>query len=70
MSSADREHAVIEAVPKELFINGRWWPAGNGATFEVEDPSTSKALCAVADATPEDGRAALDAAVAAQERWV
>ena len=69
MSSADREHAVVDAVPTELFINGRWRPAGGGKTFDVEDPSTGKALRAVADAAPEDGMAALDAAVAAQARW-
>ncbi|MDQ4033188.1 MAG: NAD-dependent succinate-semialdehyde dehydrogenase [Actinomycetota bacterium] len=69
MSSADREHAVVDAVPTELFINGRWRPAGGGKTFDVEDPSTGKALRAVADAAPEDGLAALDAAVAAQARW-
>jgi succinate-semialdehyde dehydrogenase/glutarate-semialdehyde dehydrogenase len=69
MSSADRERAVVDAVPTELFINGRWRPAGGGKTFDVEDPSTGKALRAVADAAPEDGLAALDAAVAAQARW-
>jgi succinate-semialdehyde dehydrogenase / glutarate-semialdehyde dehydrogenase len=69
MSSTDRERAVVDAVPTELFINGRWRPAGGGKTFDVEDPSTGKALRAVADAAPEDGLAALDAAVAAQARW-
>jgi succinate-semialdehyde dehydrogenase/glutarate-semialdehyde dehydrogenase len=69
MSSADHEHAVIDAVPTGLFINGRWQPARDGATFDVEDPATGKVLRAVADAAPADGLAALDAAVAAQARW-
>ncbi|MGH3932134.1 MAG: NAD-dependent succinate-semialdehyde dehydrogenase [Pseudonocardiaceae bacterium] len=69
MSSADREHAVIDAVPTELFINGRWRPARDRGTFDVEDPSTGKVLRAVADATVEDGMAALEAAVAAQATW-
>ena len=69
MSSADREQAVIDTVPTELFINGRWRPASGGKTFDVEDPSTGKALRAVADAAPEDGMAALDAAVAVQAQW-
>jgi succinate-semialdehyde dehydrogenase/glutarate-semialdehyde dehydrogenase len=69
MSSADREQAVIDTVPTELFINGRWRPARGGKTFDVEDPSTGKALRAVADAAAEDGMAALDAAVAAQAQW-
>jgi succinate-semialdehyde dehydrogenase/glutarate-semialdehyde dehydrogenase len=69
MSTGDRECAVAEAVPTELFINGRWRPASGGKTFDVEDPSTGKVLRAVADATAEDGVAALDAAVAAQAGW-
>jgi succinate-semialdehyde dehydrogenase/glutarate-semialdehyde dehydrogenase len=69
MTSADRERAVVHAVPTELFINGRWRSGTGGKTFDVEDPSTGKGLCAVADAAPEDGMAALDAAVAAQAGW-
>lgn len=69
MSSADREHAVVDAVPNELFFNGRWRPATGGGTFDIEDPSTGKVLRTVADATPQDGMAALDAAVAAQGQW-
>ncbi len=69
MSSDDRERAVADAVPNELFINGRWRPSGGGKFFDVEDPSTGKVLRAVADATREDGMAALDAAVAAQAGW-
>jgi succinate-semialdehyde dehydrogenase / glutarate-semialdehyde dehydrogenase len=69
VSSSDREHAIAGAVPAELFINGQWRPASGGQTFDVEDPSTGKVLRAVADATAEDGMAALDAAVAAQATW-
>jgi succinate-semialdehyde dehydrogenase/glutarate-semialdehyde dehydrogenase len=69
MSAGDREHAVAAAVPTELFINGRWRPGSDGKTFDVEDPSTGKVLRAVADATVEDGMAALDAAVTAQAGW-
>ena len=35
----------------------------------VEDPSTAEALCEVADATPEDALAALEAASEAQAEW-
>ncbi|MGH3686800.1 MAG: NAD-dependent succinate-semialdehyde dehydrogenase [Pseudonocardiaceae bacterium] len=69
MSSPDWEHAVAGAVPTELFINGQWRPSTGEKTFDVEDPSTGKVLRAVADATAEDGMAALDAAVAAQAGW-
>ncbi|MER7245442.1 NAD-dependent succinate-semialdehyde dehydrogenase [Kribbella sp. NPDC000426] len=60
------ESQVIEAVEKRLFIGGTWIEATRGATFDVVDPSTGEVLCAVADASPADGRAALEAAVAAQ----
>jgi succinate-semialdehyde dehydrogenase/glutarate-semialdehyde dehydrogenase len=60
---------IVDRVPKDLFIGGAWRPAQEGRTLEVEDPSTAEALCAVADASPADGLAALDAAVKAQESW-
>ena len=40
-----------------------------GATLDVEDPSTGETIAAVADATPEDAKAALDAACAVQDEW-
>src|SRR5690606_18569339 len=67
--SSDRERAVVEAVPKQLFIGGAWRDALAGRTYAVEDPSTGKTLCEVADAGPEDGKAALAAAAAAQADW-
>ncbi|WP_457147986.1 NAD-dependent succinate-semialdehyde dehydrogenase [Mycobacterium sp. URHB0021] len=63
------ESRVVRTVQKRLFIDGKWLDASNGRTFDVADPATGKALCAVADASPEDGRAALDAAVAAQPEF-
>jgi len=63
------ESRVVRTVQKRLFIDGKWLDASNGHTFDVTDPATGKALCAVADASPEDGRAALDAAVAAQPEF-
>jgi succinate-semialdehyde dehydrogenase / glutarate-semialdehyde dehydrogenase len=62
-----REREVVEACPTELFIGGKWVAAGR--TFAVEDPATGTTLCDVADASPADGKAALDAAVAAQADW-
>lgn len=69
MPGADQESAVIAAVPTELFINGQWRPSSDGKRFPVEDPATGATLCTVADATVEDGMAALDAAVASQPQW-
>ena len=60
------ETSVVGRAPKQLFVGGRWVDAEHETTFEVLDPSTGDPLCAVADASPADGRAALDAAVAAQ----
>ena len=57
---------MIDTVDKQLFIDGKWQDAENGRTCDVVDPSTGQVLCAVADASPADGRAALAAAVAAQ----
>jgi succinate-semialdehyde dehydrogenase / glutarate-semialdehyde dehydrogenase len=69
MSGTTDEGAVIEAVEKRLLIGGDWRDASGGGRFGVEDPSTGETLCEVADATPEDARAALDAAAAAQPGW-
>ncbi|MDN5856314.1 MAG: NAD-dependent succinate-semialdehyde dehydrogenase [Actinomycetia bacterium] len=66
---AGSTEAVIASVPKQLHINGEWRDAEGGATFDVLDPSTGQVLCSVADATVADGRAALDAAVAAQSSF-
>ena len=65
MSEYD-EARVVAAVEKRLFIDGKWVDASQRRTFEVTDPATGGTLCSVADASPADGRAALDAAVAAQ----
>ena len=69
MSIAASEQAVVDAVTPRLFIGGEWREAGGGGSFAVEDPSTGEELCQVADGTPSDGMAALDAAVAAQAEW-
>jgi succinate-semialdehyde dehydrogenase/glutarate-semialdehyde dehydrogenase len=61
--------AVVRAVPKRLLIGGAWREAASGRLFEVADPATGSTLCSVADASPSDGAAALDAAVAAQPAW-
>ncbi|MFG1816109.1 NAD-dependent succinate-semialdehyde dehydrogenase [Kribbella sp. NPDC049174] len=63
------EREVVEACPNELFIGGKWQAATGGKTLAVEDPATGTTLCEVADASPADGVAALDAAVAAQAEW-
>jgi succinate-semialdehyde dehydrogenase/glutarate-semialdehyde dehydrogenase len=66
---AGREQAVVDGVPKELYIGGEWREASEGRTLEVEDPATGEALCEVADATPEDAKAALGACAEVQGEW-
>jgi succinate-semialdehyde dehydrogenase / glutarate-semialdehyde dehydrogenase len=69
MSTAERESTVIEAAPNQLFIGGEWRDAGGGATLAVEDPATGEPICEIADATPDDAQAAIDAAADAQADW-
>jgi succinate-semialdehyde dehydrogenase/glutarate-semialdehyde dehydrogenase len=66
--TATEEQRVVEQAPKQLYIGGEWRDGAKG-TLSVEDPSTGESLCDVADASPEDARAALDAAVAAGAEW-
>jgi len=67
--AVDRESRVVETVPRRLLIGGEWRDATGGRTLGVEDPATGERFAEVADATPEDATAALDAAVAAQSAW-
>ncbi|MGO9489457.1 MAG: NAD-dependent succinate-semialdehyde dehydrogenase [Solirubrobacteraceae bacterium] len=69
MTGAEQERALLESVPRDLFIAGQWRPAADGRRLEVEDPSTGRTLVDVADAQPEDALAALAAAADAQPRW-
>jgi succinate-semialdehyde dehydrogenase / glutarate-semialdehyde dehydrogenase len=69
MAIATQEQTIIDRVPKALLIGGEWRSASGGDALAVEDPATGETLCEIADATPEDATAALDAAVAAQPEW-
>ena len=60
---------ILAAVPTGLLIDGEWRDATSGARFDVEDPSDGSVIARVADATPEDGAAALEAAHRAQSTW-
>jgi succinate-semialdehyde dehydrogenase/glutarate-semialdehyde dehydrogenase len=69
MSTVTREQQVVDAVPKQLYVGGRWRDASGGGRLGVEDPATGETLCEVADATPDDAKAALGAAADAQAEW-
>ena len=66
---SEREVSLLAGVPDGLYIGGAWVAADRGNTFEVRDPATNQVIKVIADASPEDGKRALDAAVAAQESW-
>ena len=59
--------ALLKSVPTGLWIGGE--ERQGKSTFNVLDPSDDQVLIAVADATPEDAIAALDAACAVQADW-
>jgi len=61
------ETEAIASVPTGLFVGGQW--RSTERTMPVHDPATGQVLCEVADASPEEAIAALDAAAAAQASW-
>jgi succinate-semialdehyde dehydrogenase / glutarate-semialdehyde dehydrogenase len=66
--TAPEEQRVVDRVPKQLYIGGEWRDGAKG-TFSVEDPATGEPLCEIADASADDAKAALDAAVEAGPEW-
>jgi succinate-semialdehyde dehydrogenase/glutarate-semialdehyde dehydrogenase len=54
--------------PTQQFIGGQW-RAGSKGTFDVLDPATGAAICAVPRAGADDVAAAIDAAAEAQPAW-
>ena len=63
------EATLLASLPSGLFIGGEWRDASGGATFDVTDPATGRTIATIADASPEDGITALDAAVDAAAEW-
>jgi succinate-semialdehyde dehydrogenase / glutarate-semialdehyde dehydrogenase len=61
MAIATSEQSVVDSVPHQLYIGGEWRDGSEG-TLAVEDPATGETLAEVADASPEDADAALQAA--------
>ncbi|MCR1785262.1 NAD-dependent succinate-semialdehyde dehydrogenase [Nocardioides carbamazepini] len=54
-------------IPTELHIDGRW--VDPGPSFEVVDPATGQPIARMSDAGAAETRAALAAAVGAQQEW-
>ena len=66
--TTDNEKAVLEGVKQQQFIGGEWRD-GSGETVAVEDPSTGETIAEFPGASPEDAKAAMDAAHAARREW-
>jgi succinate-semialdehyde dehydrogenase / glutarate-semialdehyde dehydrogenase len=64
-----QEQKIVDEVPKQLYIGGEWRDGAKG-TLGVEDPATGETLCDVADASTDDAKEALTAAVEAGPEWV
>ncbi|MEU6645158.1 NAD-dependent succinate-semialdehyde dehydrogenase [Saccharomonospora sp. NPDC046836] len=60
---------IVERIPTQLFIDGKWQDSADRSTFGVDDPGTEQRLCEVADGQATDAEAAVEAAAAAQEAW-
>jgi succinate-semialdehyde dehydrogenase / glutarate-semialdehyde dehydrogenase len=58
-----------ELLRLDLFVDGAWTPASDGARFDVTDPGTGEPVGAVASATRADVRRAIDAAAEALPAW-
>src|SRR6478609_1169651 len=65
----NRETELLASVPDGLFIGGEWRAAEGGKTLKVYDPATGEVVKEIANASPADGKAALDAAVEAFPAW-
>jgi len=63
------ESELLAKVPDRLFIGGEWVESTSGRSIDVHDPATGLVIKTIADASVEDGTAAVDAAAATQESW-
>jgi aldehyde dehydrogenase (NAD+) len=67
-ATASMNKPARRKLPKgQLLIGGVWRDASDGATMPTTDPTTEDVITHVAKATPEDARAAVEAASAAFE---
>jgi succinate-semialdehyde dehydrogenase/glutarate-semialdehyde dehydrogenase len=57
------------AIPTGLLIGEAWVPAASGKRIDILNPATEMVLTCVADASPAEGLAAVDAAAAAAADW-
>jgi succinate-semialdehyde dehydrogenase / glutarate-semialdehyde dehydrogenase len=61
--------AETVGAPTQLLIGGQWIDASDGRTFDVSDPASGEVVAVVADASVQDGLAAVTAAAEALPGW-
>ncbi|MGA8664286.1 MAG: NAD-dependent succinate-semialdehyde dehydrogenase, partial [Thermoplasmata archaeon] len=63
----------MEGIPASgkgaLFIGGHWGPPAGGHYVPVLDPSTGRAIGQAPVASPDEARAAVDAAAGCEGTW-
>ena len=69
MSTTITRSPETVGVPTQLLVGGNWIDASDRRTFDVSDPATGEVIAMVADASVEDGLAAVSAASAALPGW-
>ncbi len=60
---------LIKAIPRDLYIGGKWLPSSDGGRIDVRDPATEEVIATVASGSVEDALLAVDAADAAAAGW-
>ena len=66
---APTDSELVEGIPTDLYLDGTWRPASDGARLDVHDPATGALIASVASATIDDGMTAVTAAHDALRSW-
>lgn len=61
--------AIVDKIPKGLFINNEWVEAVSKKKFPVENPSTTETICEVSEADKEDVNIAVKVARKSFQTW-
>lgn len=69
LPEALKSFGIEAAVKTDLYIGGAWRVGAEGKRIDVLDPSTGKVIASIADATVDDGLAAVKAAHDALPAW-
>lgn len=60
---------LIESLPSQLYIGGKWKDASDNATISVVNPATEEEIKKVSSASPEDVQDAINSAADAMKDW-